>query len=99
MPDKLDFLNASISNKMLNSNFCSIENFPTLTVLPDGSVVWQSGGAWILDELPDGRLTLVSPTGTVKTVSQEVAISYHKQHPLANGFVENGVLKQNLTKN
>lgn len=94
MPDKADYLNTSISNKTLNPKFCSIENFPTLVASPDGSIIWQSGGAWILDELPDGRFTLVSPTGTVKTVSAEVAISYHKQHPFANGFVENGTLKR-----
>ncbi|GHU95419.1 hypothetical protein FACS1894208_08200 [Clostridia bacterium] len=87
VPSDARYWNLNIHERRLDSKCCNLSDFPILAAGADGKPVTQNAGAWVVGEHPDGRLRLISASGAIKDVTQDIAAGFHAKFKIANAEV------------
>lgn len=87
--------NLSIVGGRLESKLCNLSDFPILYAEGDANplalgakLYTRNSGAWVLDDLGDGRMRLISTAGQIKVVTKEVARAFASKYKIANGVFD-----------
>ena len=99
--------NLNIRQGNLYPKCCKLTDFPILS-LPAGvdgnpmdtntKLVTKVSGAWVLEEVGEGKFRLVSVSGQMKDVTEETAMTFHNAYKIANAVVEDGKLSGTFKK-